>query len=114
MVTSHAVEVPMTMVPTATPTISQSVFPTYTGSTVETRWLQMPSEGPSAVRRTEQTGIATNIPIVAAMTVQASSAKRHRLEPGEQSVVFLDGDVQRSTTADAPFPVFGLTAAVSD
>ena len=61
MVTSHAVEVPMTMVPTPTPSISQSVLPTYTHSTVETRWPQMPSEGPSAVKRTEPTGMATSI-----------------------------------------------------
>ena len=71
----------MAMVPTPTPSISHSVLPTYTHSTVETRWLQMPSEGPSAVRRTEPTGMATNIPIAAAATVQASSAKRRRPEP---------------------------------
>ena len=81
MVTSHAVEVPMTMVPAPTPSISQSVLPTYTHSTVETRWPQMPSEGPSAVKRTEPTGTATSIPIAAAISVQPSSVKFHRAEP---------------------------------
>ena len=79
MVTSQAVEVPMTMVPTPTPSINQSVLPTYSHSTVATRWLHMPSEGPSAVTRTVPTGIATNIPMAAATTVQPSKPKRRRL-----------------------------------
>ena len=71
----------MTMVPVPTPSTSQSVLPTYVESTVEARCSQMPSEGPSAMRRTEPIGTATNRPITAAATVQASSVKRHRPEP---------------------------------
>ena len=41
----------------------------------------MPSEGPSAVKRTEPTGMATSIPIAAAISVQPSSVKFHRAEP---------------------------------
>ena len=87
MVTSQAVDVPMTMVPTPTPSISQSVLPAYTQSTVETRWLQMPSEGPIAVKMTEPTGIATNNPIAAAINVQPSSANLRRPEPASSTAL---------------------------
>ena len=85
MVTSHAVEAPRTMVPAPTPSISHSVLPTYTHSTVETRCSQMPSEGPSAVRRTEPTGMATNVPIIAASSVQPSSGKPRRPAPARSA-----------------------------
>ena len=85
MVTSQAVEVPMTMVPTPTPSISQSVLPAYTQSTVETRWLQMPSEGPNAVKTTDPIGIATNKPIATAMNVQMSRVNRCRREPSSSA-----------------------------
>ena len=82
MVTSHAVEVPMTMVPAPTPSISQSVLATVRREHGGDEVLPDVVRGvPNAVRRTEPSGTATSRPIAAAATVQASGAKRRRPRP---------------------------------